>query len=235
MTKAIFIPTAIALILGATSPGQAVWASPAGESPTTLRALFGLKAPDHLERTKTALVLVDFQEEFLSGKLRLPGATRAAGHAAELLDWARRNGILVVHVRNIAARASSPVFAPDSPGSKIIGPLAPAPGELVITKSMVGAVSRTALDQQLRERQIETLVVAGFMTHLAVQATAIDATVLGYRVVVAADAVATRALPGAGGYAGVDAELLQRAVLAGMADRVADVMLVRQITRLSVQ
>ena len=72
------------------------------------------------------------------------------------------------------------------------------------------------------------------MTHLAVLSTASDATVLGYRVVVAADATATRALPGAGGEDGVDPAALQRAALAAMADRVADVMPGRAIMALPI-
>ena len=73
------------------------------------------------------------------------------------------------------------------------------------------------------------------MTHLAVSATASDATVLGYRVVIAADAVATRALPGAGGLAGVDAATLQRAALAMLADRVAEMMRTESIVRLPLE
>jgi hypothetical protein len=58
--------------------------------------------------------------------------------------------------------------------------------------------------------------------------------VLGHRVIVAADATATRSLPGAGGQRGVDAVTLQRAALASMADRAADVMPSRAVVRLPV-
>ena len=61
------------------------------------------------------------------------------------------------------------------------------------------------------------------MTHLAVSITANDAYVRGYRVVVAADATATRTLPAAGGGGAVDAATLQSAALAALADRAADV------------
>jgi hypothetical protein len=58
--------------------------------------------------------------------------------------------------------------------------------------------------------------------------------VLGYRVLVASDATATRPLPGARNDPGLDADALQRASLAIMADRVADVMSVQEITALPV-
>jgi len=72
------------------------------------------------------------------------------------------------------------------------------------------------------------------MTHLAVQMTATDGLVLGYRVIVAGDATATRTLPGTRGESGVDAALLKRAALDSMADRVADVMLVQDVLALTV-
>lgn len=70
------------------------------------------------------------------------------------------------------------------------------------------------------------------MTHLAVSSTASDATVLDYHVLVAADATATRALPGAGGLKGVASAPLQGAALATMADRVAEVVRLRDVLSL---
>lgn len=234
MMNLLRVATRVSLWMAVAAGSLSGRASPGVDAPQTLRALYGLKAPESIQRANTALLLVDFQEEFFHGRLRLPEGAKAAAHAVQLLDWAHRKGILVVHVRNIVTRLGSPIFAADSPTSKIIPALTPTANDLVITKSMVGAFSHTDLDGQLRARQIDTLIVGGLMTHLAVQATAIDATVLGYRVLVASDAVATRALPGAGGLDGVDALLLQRAALASMADRVADVLPARSITSLPV-
>jgi nicotinamidase-related amidase len=104
----------------------------------------------------------------------------------------------------------------------------------LLQKSTPGAFSRTTLDAELRSRGIDSVLVAGFMTHLAVLATANEASVLGYKVIVAADATATRALPGAAGEMAIDLKSLQRAALAVLADRVADVMLARGIRALPV-
>jgi nicotinamidase-related amidase len=118
--------------------------------------------------------------------------------------------------------------------------LRPRPGNLVVRKRMAGAFSRTSLDADLRARGVDTLIVAGLMTHLAVFSTANDAMVLGYHVIVAGDATATRALPGAASTTGdreaevVDPTVLQRAALAAMADRAADVMLARAVMALPV-
>ncbi len=73
------------------------------------------------------------------------------------------------------------------------------------------------------------------MAHLAVLTTSSDAGILGYRVLVAADATATRALPGAPGHDPVGVAELQRVSLAAMADRVADVMLGAAIRKIPVK
>ncbi len=208
---------------------------PTQNPPTTLRALYGLKAPTQLSAAHTALLLVDFQSEFFQGRLPLPDGARAVAAAARLASWARGSGLLVVEVRNIVPRPGSPIFAAGTATTEIVPQLAPHPEDLVLDKSMAGAFSRTELDARLRARGIDTLIVGGLMTHLAVNTTASDATVLGYRVIVAADATATRALPGAAGYAGVDAATLHRVALAAMADRVADVMLTESIVMLPVE
>ena len=197
----------------------------------TLRALYRIPPVARIDARRTALVLVDFQEEFFHGGLSIPDAGLALQHAEQLLAWARQSSFTVVHVRNIA-RPGSPLFAPDSPNTAIVPPLAPRSDELVVTKPTGGAFTRTALDATLHERNIETLVVGGIMTHLAVAMTAQDATVLGYQVVVASDATATRDLPGAGGSPPVDHATLQRSALAAIADRFADVMPTQQILAL---
>lgn len=192
-------------------------------TPTTLRALYGMRAPDRLVPSQTALLLVDFQEEFFHGRLPVHAGAAAIAHARSLLEWARAGGVHIVHVHNISTRPGTPIFAPLSPTVAPVHDLAPHEGELVVVKSMAGAFSRTDLDAVLRRRGVDTLVVAGIMTHLAVDVTARDASLLGYRVLVAEDACTTRELPSATGGGTIDPELVHRVTLAALADRFADV------------
>lgn len=195
---------------------------PARLVPRTLRDRYGMARPAEIDTARTALVLVDWQEELFRGGLPVPDAPAALGRARALREWAHREGILVIQVDNVG-RPGAALFAPGSPGVAIVPELAPRPGELRITKSMGGAFTKTDLDAQLRARGVDTLIVAGLMTHLAVDSTARDATVLGHRVIVVADATATRDLPAADGTLAVDHAALQRAALASLADRWADV------------
>src|SRR5262249_20797818 len=138
-------------------------AMPGPSQPATLRTLYGARAPEALQPATTALVLVDFQDEFLHGRLPLPDGPRSVEAAAALLTWAREHRVTVVHVRNVVAREDSPVFAPDSEGVRFIAPLVPLPGEEVVTKASGGAFTKTSLDAWLRARKIDTVVVAGLM------------------------------------------------------------------------
>jgi nicotinamidase-related amidase len=231
-TPYIFVAFAL-LVLGIP---VAVTASPRATRTerVTLRELYSLPKTERIVATQTALILIDFQKEFFSGKLKLPDAPKAAERAKVLLEWARTNGIVVVHVLNVAKDPKSVVFAPGSEGVEEVALLSPIDGERVLVKSAGGGFTNTELHEWLKARNVGTVVVAGLMTHLAVHLTACDATVKGYRVVVAADATATRSLPSPEGGAPVTYKTLQFTTLASLGDRFGDVMKTRSIISLPV-
>ena len=68
--------------------------------------------------------------------------------------------------------------------------VAPRTGDIVVRKVRVGAFSTTDLDAQLRERGVDTLILAGISTSGVVLSTVRDASDRDYRVVVLADATA---------------------------------------------
>ncbi len=205
------------------------------EAPTTLRQRYGLTRPRELRPRQTALLLVDLQREFLDGGLPVPGAQRVVEQAVRLLEWARQTGVQVVFVRQEATSSGAPLFAPGSAGAELAPGLMPRSDELVVTKSAAGAFSKTRLHEHLSSRGVEQLVVAGLMTHLAVDTTARDGTVLSYQVVVVSDATATRALPGPRGEGQVDEATLQRAALSALADRFAEVFTTDEVLALPVR
>jgi nicotinamidase-related amidase len=218
----------LASLLGASPVPSAALA--AGE-PTTLRALYRLPRTGAIDPAQTALVLVDFQEEFVSGKLPIPTAPAAVERARVLLEWARTSRVHVLHVQNVT-RPGSMLFAPESPTIALLAPLRPRDGEAVVVKHLAGAFSRTDLDQRLKALGVQRVVLAGIMTHLAVDTSARDAAVLGYEVIVAADATATRSLPGVLGGPPIDAATVKQVALASLADRFAEILDVEQIRAL---
>ncbi|HUA69999.1 MAG TPA: cysteine hydrolase [Solirubrobacteraceae bacterium] len=80
----------------------------------------------------------------------------------------------------------------DSPSTAVHDRVAPEPGDIIVRKVRVGAFSTTDLDAQLRERGIDTLILAGISTSGVVLSTVRDADDRDYRVLVLADATADR-------------------------------------------
>ena len=75
----------------------------------------------------------------------------------------------------------------EGPATAIHDQLAPQPGDIVVRKTRVGAMSTTDLDRQLRDRGIDTLVLAGLSTSGVVLSTLIEAADRDYRLYVLSD------------------------------------------------
>src|SRR5262249_7106340 len=102
-------------------------------------------------------------------------------------------------------------------------PADPAPDEAVIQKSLPNAFASTDLASRLAALKKPHVILAGFMTHLCVEATARASIDLGFKATVVASATATRDLPDALTGATVTAAEVQRNALTAIADRFATV------------
>jgi nicotinamidase-related amidase len=170
----------------------------------------------------SALLLVDAQEEYRRGRLKLDGIEPAIAEAARLLGLARRAGLPVFHIVQHAG-AGSPIFDPRGSMIEIFEELRPGSGERVVVKSLPNAFAKTDLHELIAATGRRELIIAGFMTHMCVSATARAATDLGYRNTVVAHATATRDLPDPLGGV-IAAGTVKRAALAMLADRFAIVV-----------
>ncbi|GJE46783.1 cysteine hydrolase family protein [Methylobacterium soli] len=180
----------------------------------TLREISGL-SPQPAALAGSALLLIDLQNTYREGIMRLEGVEPALAEAAALLARAREAGIPVIHVRHDAGPGSP--YDLTAPIGQISDPVAPRDGEAVITKSYPSAFVGTDLQARLETAGIESLIVAGFMTHMCVNSTARSAFSLGFRPTVVASATATRALPAPDGSV-VPAQAVQAASLAALGD-----------------
>lgn len=205
----------------------------ASTGPQTLRSMAGARPPAEVDPRRTALVLVDFQKEYFSGNVPLPAGEAAAASAARLADWADRAGVQVVHVHHVAPSPKAALFTPGSDRVEPHPKLAPRAAHHRITKTLPSSFVGTGLDAFLKDKGIDTLVVAGLMTHMCVDSTARDAVSHGYKVIVAGDACATRDLPDRGTGAPVPHAEIQRASLTALADRFADVLATAEVERLA--
>jgi nicotinamidase-related amidase len=172
------------------------------------------------------LVILDAQNEYVTGRLPLAGIEAAIAEAARLLAAARAAGTPVIHVVHHTA-PGKPIFDPDTPAAAIVAELTPIDGETVMVKRLPNAFTGTPLAERLDEIAAATgrrsLLLAGFMTHNCVSATARAALDRGLPVTIVATATATRDLPSPLGGV-IPAAVVQEAELAALADRTAVVV-----------
>ena len=171
-----------------------------------------------LTPSRTAVIAVHMQHDIISADGGFGGffAAQAAerdviGQAAKLLDAARRSGAAVVYTR-VAWQPGYPDLVVNSPllgmvaqfgalveGSakaEIVPQLTPQDGDVFLTHQRVGGFSASQLDVILRSRGVDTLLFAGVATNASVESTARQASDLGYRTIIVADACSA-ADPGA--------------------------------------
>lgn len=138
-----------------------------------------------------ALLVIDVQRAAFDGARCPPidGAERLVRHAGALVDAARDGGRVVVYVRH--AEGAGEPFEDGSVHGELHESLVPAPGELVLKKRQSSSFEATALDEELKSRGVDELVLCGLQSEHCVSNTARSALALGYRVHVAADGHAT--------------------------------------------
>lgn len=191
------------------------------EMPKTLLQHAGAPLhPSALERS--ALLLIDYQCEYVDGGLPLPNASHALAHAKDLLALARQEGLPVFHIVH-HGRPGGALFDPHGPHAAIAPEVSPVDGEAMIIKGLPNAFAKTPLLDLVAATGRSDLIISGFMTHMCLSSTVRAALDHGYRCTVVARASATRDLPdGAGGL--VPADDVHRCALAELADRFAVVV-----------
>lgn len=194
-------------------------------TPTTLFALAGV-APAIPPLAAATVVLIDYQNEYVSGPLALPGIEAAVANARRLLAAARAAGARIVHVAHKGAAGG--LFDRSAPRGGFIAGLEPETGEAVVEKTRPNGFSGTDLAARIG-RAGTPVVVAGLMTHNCVSSTVRAALDLGYPITLVGDACATRDLPGFGGGV-VAARAVHLATLAALADRHGRVAFTAEVT-----
>lgn len=158
-----------------------------------------------------ALLVIDVQNEYFTGALPI---THPAGHLERILeamDAAVEQKVPVVVVQHHFEDPEKPFFQKGTPGWELHPEVARRPHDLLLEKTMPGSFTGTQLEAWLRERDIDTVTIAGYMTHMCCDTTAREAVHRGFIVEFLNDATGTLPLSNSAGE--VTAEELQRSIL----------------------
>jgi nicotinamidase-related amidase len=135
------------------------------------------RSADLMSRTDTALLVIDVQERLLPS---IPDGDRIVWNIRRLVDGAQALDLPVIATEQY----------PKGLGATV-SPLAERLGDMP-SKLMFSCRECTALFRQLVDQGRHKILVVGIECHVCVQQTVLDLLGEGFRVYVAADAVASR-------------------------------------------
>ncbi len=164
---------------------------------------------------KTALLVIDIQKDYFpGGKYPLVNPLEAAQKAYMILQCFRESGNQHVHIQHISLEPDAIFFISGDRGTDIHDAAAHFEGEPIVYKHEPNSFLNTNLLELLQSWEIERVVITGMMTHMCVDATARAASDLGFQVIIAEDACATRDLKY--GDTTIPAELVHKSFLAAL-------------------
>ena len=176
-----------------------------------------LFAHQHIPAKKSALVVVDMQNYFvapghpnetpaareivaninrMAAEMRAAGGTvvwvqTSSAHALE--RWANHHRH---HLSEAAVQRRLAGLAEGSEGYELYRSLDARPEDVYVRKTTYSAMIRdsSTLEEEIRRRGIESLLIAGTSTNVCCESTARDAMLLDYRVIVLSDGTAAATL-----------------------------------------
>jgi nicotinamidase-related amidase len=154
-----------------------------------------------LDPKKTALVLIDLQNATVGMNPVPHTAAQVVENSRKVAEAFRVHGAPVVYVRvDLNDFMKIPVDQPlnlgDNPLPAAASEITPSAGfqhgDILVTKRHWGAFAGTDLEQQLKSRGIDTVVLTGISTNIGVESTARQGTGLGFAFVLVEDACSSQ-------------------------------------------
>ena len=151
------------------------------------------KTKEISENNKTALIIIDIQNDYFpGGTMELVSADEAASKATHMLSYFRRKEMPVIHVQHIAVQEGATFFLPTTKGAEIHKSVTPLKTEKVITKNFPNSFRDTELLDYLKKNNISKLILCGMMTDVCIDSTTRAAMDFGFENTIIIDAVTTK-------------------------------------------
>ena len=118
------------------------------------------------QQPKRALIVIDVQNEYVTGNLRIeyPPIEQSMANIGRAMDAATAAGIPVIVIQHLAPERA-PIFASGSHNAELHPLVADRPRDHFIQKQLASSFAGTDLAAYLKQHQIDTLSVIGYMTH----------------------------------------------------------------------
>jgi nicotinamidase-related amidase len=156
--------------------------------------------PSTASVSDSTLIIIDAQNEYADGNMATEDVASTRAAIGSLLSKYRagpHGGKNIVHVLHDAPQGA-PIFTPDTPLAAEFAELEAKAGEKVVHKSAVSSFAGTDLKEYLDGlgEVGKKVVLVGYMAHVCVSTTARAASDMGLDVILAADGIGDRDIPG---------------------------------------
>ncbi|MCX6153564.1 MAG: cysteine hydrolase family protein [Candidatus Kapabacteria bacterium] len=171
---------------------------------------------------KKALLVIDVQNEYFSGKLPVSYPQDSIDNILKVIDSAHKAGIFTIFVQHFSSATNAKAFVKESDEWELHPEIKKRKCQALIEKNYPGSFTGTNLDEILKGKGIDTVVICGYMTQTCCDTTSRQAFHLFYNVEFLSDATGTLDIDN---YAGsVKAETLHNTILVIQASRFSRVL-----------
>ena len=165
-----------------------------------------VKIPIKIDSQKTALLVIDMQNDFTEkgAILEIPDIRMGFPELKKFIGTCRSNGVAVVYTRHTYSPEGNPIEAclfpklddgdmrKNTHGWEINDFLKPESDDVIIDKKRYDAFYETSLEEILKKKGITDILIAGTMTEVCCDSTARSAMFRDYRVWIVSDLNFTR-------------------------------------------
>lgn len=169
---------------------------------------------------KRALLVIDVQNVYFAGPLTVSHPAGSLENIVAAMKGAADAGVPIVVVQH--SSLNSAAFGRGSASWQLHPAITALPYTRILEKNYPGSFTGTDLEAWLRAEGVDTVVIAGYMTHMCCDTTARQARHFGFAVEFLSDATGAPAISNAGG--SVTAEELHRASLVAQAQSFSKVL-----------
>jgi nicotinamidase-related amidase len=152
---------------------------------------------------KRALVVIDVQREYFDGPLEIqyPPREGSLEQILRVIATAQEQGLPIAYAQHTTP-AGSPVFADGSDGWQLHPRIAETVGDAKVFRKQFGSVyAGTDLAAWLKEQEVDTVTLTGYMTHNCDLASSVESEGLGFTAEILCDASGATHLANAAGHA----------------------------------
>lgn len=139
---------------------------------------------------KSAVLVIDMTNDFLTGVLKNERALKTIQPINDLVNRARERDIPVIYISDAhySIDHELKIWGNHSMkgtwGGQITTELTPQAGDYSLAKRTYSAFFETGLDSLLRDLNVDNLILTGVVTNICIQHSAADAYLRGYSITV---------------------------------------------------